>query len=277
MIAVVRLLFLAVILSVVAAACGNHANDGLRLTGSLIVNGPGMNGNIQANTKRVYALTGIVQGNNYTVRTVIAPGGTLTGDIYQTREDYLSSSPTLSTYPLVSNSTATCIHEVYFTAQSSGDHYLALGGVPGPDVNSLYVYDLRLLSSSVTTTLATAPTSTVYAGNTASIVAEYLHIYSGATVSPPGTYTVSLTSKSTSTLGNPQMFIYAGPSLTADSLLYSSISTSMDYTIHTIVSGGTTSVSSPVNAIPNVSFSASGPFILLKGNASVDYTLTIGP
>ena len=268
-----RHISLLLLLGAVLFGCGDHSTNGLKVTGDLLVNGPGVNGNVQANGRRVYAFRNVVAGNHYTVRTQIAPGGTLTGDIYENDQDCLNSGPTVTS--LVSHGTYTNIHEASFTALSSGDYFIALSGIPKPEVDSLYFYDLRLLSSSATTSFATAPTGTIIAANTTTITAGYVHLYSGSTVTPPGTYTVNLTSASTTTMGNPQMFIYGDPSLSTESLLSSSYSASSQYMITTYATNTFSTVESPVNEISGLPFSAGGPFILIKGYTTIEYTLTV--
>lgn len=274
-----RLLVSAVILCTVAAACGKHENNGVRMSGSLLVNGPAMNGSVQVNSKRLYLLPNIIAGNEYTLRTVIAAGGTLAGDVHASEQDYLNSVVTTSLTMVVSDPTYTytTVYETYFNAPASGNYIIALSGTPSATSatkDSLFFYDLQLLSSTVTTSFATAPTTTTaIAENTATITAGYSHIYSGATVTPSGVYTVSLRSQSTTTAGNPQMFIFADSMLKTSSLLYSSHATSIDYQITTFATP--TTAASLANEIANVPFSATGPFILLKGTTSIQYTITV--
>lgn len=268
-----RAVMMSILLCAGVAGCGDHTGSGSRVSGDVIVNGPGWNGNVQADgSRRVFALRNVIAGYNYTVRTQIAPGGTLAGDIYQNQQDYLNSGPTFTS--LVSHPTYTHIYEKNFTAPSSGDYYIALSG--NNPIGFLYFYDLRLLSSSVTTsfaTITTEPTATFIAENTALITPGYVHVYSGASLSSAGTYTVTVTSNSTTTLGNPQMFVYADSSLTAGSLLYSSYTTSTKYVIYTAASD--TTRESDFHDIPGIAFSAAGPYIMIKGYSSIQYTVTI--
>lgn len=266
--------FLALLTSVLLlAACGSNEQRGIRATGTLNVNANGWNGSVLVGTERIYAFSGIVAGNRYTVRALISPGGTLTGDIYENEAAYVNKAAPVAS--LVSDLTSTHVYEVYFQAPSSGTYLIAMGGTPkNTAIDQQFFYDLRIMSSDALTSFAT---TTLPATNTAFMEAGYVKIYSGATVTPEGTYTLSLTSKSTTTIGNPQIFVYADPTLTVPQLLYSAISGTMDYTVNTIASGVTTTAISQTNSIPNVTFSATGPYILLKGNSSIEYTITVGP
>ncbi len=262
-----------IILCSVVVACGSNQAKGFRVTGTLTVNGPGVNYGVLPGGTRVFALPGIVAGNHYRLRTQIAPGGTLAGIVYETQQAYLDSAPTITA--LASHPTYTYLYEADFTAPSTGSYLIALSGTPVSNVESLFFYDLRLLSSSETTTFAAAPTAPAVAANTASIAAGYVHIYSGSTISSAGSYTVSLTTAATTSISNPQLFVYADASLATDSLLYSSYATTEAYKIYSAASD--TTYDSQTNEIPDIAFSATGPFILIKGNASVEYTLTVSP
>lgn len=258
----------------VLAGCGSgNPSNSVRISGVLFTNEPGLDGNVQTGSKRLYGLSSIVAGNNYTVRTSIAPGGTLSGEIYQDVDGYLKSALTAS---LVSVPTHSYIYEVHFIAPASGNYVIALGGVPAANIGSQFFYGLRLLSSSATTSFTPALSPAVAAESTEYIQSQVCKVYSGATVSPPGPYTVTLTSKYTITSGVPHMFIYADRSLTVPSMLYSSLATSTDYLITTVSSGVTTTRLSQASSIPNVTFSATGPYILLQGNTATQYTLTVG-
>lgn len=268
-----RILSPLILLAAVLFGCADHTNDGIHATGSLIVNGLGWNGNVQVGSERIFTLKNIIEGNNYTVRTRIATAGTLTGTIYATEQDALDGGPVFAS--LVSHPTYSYLYEVNFTAPSSGDYYIALSGVPNTPIEFQYFYDLRLLSSSATTSFATAPTTTTIGGNTATLTAGYAHVYSGATLTSAGTYTVSVSSNATTTFENPQLYVYADSSLTTDSLLYSSYATTVDYQITKFALNTYTTVSSPVNEMPEIAFSATGPYILIKANSTTEYTLTV--
>ncbi|MDH4163534.1 MAG: hypothetical protein OEW15_12700 [Nitrospirota bacterium] len=265
--------FLALLTSVLLlSACGGNDHSGIRATGVLTVNGSGWNGSVLVGAQRIYAFSNIVANNRYTVRTMISPGGTLEGKIYASEADYKNNAAPIAS--LLADTVSTHVYEVFFQAPSTGTYYIAMSGTPNSTNDSQFFYDLRIMSADALTSFAT---TTVPASNTEFIQAGYVKIYSGVTVTPAGTYTVSVTSKSTTTIGNPQIFIYNDEKLTIPSLLYSAISSTMDYTVNTIVSGVSTSVSSQTNSIPNVPFTSAGPFILLKGNSAIDYTITVGP
>lgn len=254
------------------AACGNSDNSGIRVTANLLVNGAGVSGSVQEGTERFYVLQDLVAGNTYTLRTSIATdGGTLTMDVHRSEATYENAEPALVSAAPASRDPS--VYEASFVAQETGDYLISITGEPGQAIAYQYFYDLRLFSSNA---LASFTTTTIPAAATALIEAGTVKIYSGAAVTPAGTYAVSLTSKATSTLGNPQVFVFSDGSLTIDKLLYSSYSTTTAFMITTF-STGTTPSPSEVNAIPGVVFSGSGPFIMLKGSTTVEYTLTVGP
>jgi hypothetical protein len=138
--------------------------------------------------------------------------------------------------------------------------------------------------------LKTFTTPTSFTSGTVLIGPGSLHVYSGPSITPPGTYSISLfsmfTTSLTTTLSYPQMFVYSDKSLTIRSLLYSVTSTTTEFisaAFSTFPSGtnvySTTSTTAPSASavISNVTFTSNGPYILLRGAAQVNYTLTVGP
>ncbi len=272
--------------------------------GTLEVNGPGITGSVPVGTTRLYTLANIEVGRNYTVRTEIAtrgdgttPDGTLNVSIYKS-EDAFKSDPTNSVAILAPNANFPYVYEVNFTAQSSGNYVAAISGASQTIIDTQFFYDLRVMSadpdyrisfppnSSVTTTLqASSPT---VATNL-----DYMHVYSGGTItSSGGLYPVNLrvVSAITVTSAYPQLFVYGDPSLSIGSLLYSSVTDSMNFNITTFNPGtAPTTTFYPTNTlasgvtISSVPFtsptpsSSGSPFIVVRGTSAVSYVLTVGP
>lgn len=291
-----QLAFIAVLAAALASCKGNDGGGSLS-RGDLYPNGTETFGSVVEGGQCFYVLRNIKAGGSYTLRTQIAPGSTVRMDVYTSETAFKNgAAPILPDetpgYDLPPNDT---IHELVFSPVASGDYVVVLSGTAASDgFGTLYFYDLRLMTSA-NDYLKTLATSTLdplsFTSGTVLIGPGSLHVYSGPSVTPPGTYAISLfsmfTTSLTTTLSYPQMFVYSDNSLTIRSLLYSVTSTSTEFifsTFSTIPSGTnvystTTSTTVPVtnSVISNVNFTSNGPFILLRGAAQVNYTLTVGP
>jgi hypothetical protein len=291
----------------VAALLGcpkSHTGGGVRSLGNLIVNGTGFDGSVHVSTNVMYTLKNIHEGKRYTVRTEIGvlpvselPDGTLTMDIYSSVEAF-TSNPTV---PVASASPEHApnanIYEVYFLAPSSGDYVVVINGTSSTVITNQPFYNLRLMSADPdptavppVLTLFTNPTTTPFqAVQTTPLSPGTLNVYNGGDVASSGTYTISLVSSATTTLSNPQIFVYLDSSLTISSLMVSSIPTSTNFVVTRFSSGvpdtnGALQLDS--NIISDITFTSrtdssdpvGGPFIVLKGFVGlVTYTLTVGP
>lgn len=283
-----------VIISVLAAALAScKGNDGGSLSrGDLYPNGMETFGSVAEGGECFYVLRNIRVGGSYTLRTQIAPGSTVRMNVYTSETEYKNGAapfPPDETpgYDLPPNDT---IHEVVFTPLTPGDYVVVLSGTAASDgFGTLYFYDLRLMTSAGDY-LKTFTTPTSFTSGTVLIGPGSLHVYSGPSITPPGTYSISLfsmfTTSLTTTLSYPQMFVYSDKSLTIRSLLYSVTSTTTEFisaAFSTFPSGtnvySTTSTTAPSASavISNVTFTSNGPYILLRGAAQVNYTLTVGP
>ncbi|MDA8098373.1 MAG: hypothetical protein M0042_01955 [Nitrospiraceae bacterium] len=270
-------IFIVLLTSVMIAvlSCGTHHPGGPRSSGELFINGVGVSGSVQIDAKRYFTLRHLQTGSVYTVKTQIGQGNLLMS-IYTSEAAYLDNeSPVAEASPVAGDAT---YYEVSFTAPVDGDYVVVLSGTPGQEnMTAQFFYDLRILSGSALTSFAT---TTLPATATGTLIPGYVHVYSGATITPSGTYAVSLSlvTSGATTLSAPQIFVYSDNTLLTKSLLYSSIANSQQYRItEFLASGETTSYLSDTNSIPNVTVNTKGPFILLKGNVQVDYSLTVGP
>lgn len=284
-------------------ACAKKHTDGggLRSLGELNVNGPQFDGSVHEGTKVLYTLKGIHENQNYTLRTEIAlrpdgsstkPDGTLTVDIYPTADAFRNDpgSPLKSALALPAPNSN--IYEVNFDAPSASEYVVVLSGKSDSVPGIQFFYNLRLMSADPTVlssfTTATIPASAEQLVNP--LNPGYLNIYSGGTITPSGSYNITLVSNATATQVNPQIFVYLDSSLTVSSLMLSSIPTATGGFVITTFNAGdvvtTTELITNVNTnvISNVTFTnqaddgngVGGPFIVLKGVVSaVTYTLLI--
>jgi hypothetical protein len=278
---------------------------GLRSLGDLTVNGPQFDGSVHAGTKVLYTLKNIQEGKSYTLRTELSflqdaktPDGTLTADIYSSG-DAFATNPTAPLESAVPQPAPNAnIYEVYFKAPSSGDFVVVIDGKSSSIANIQFFYNLRLMSADPTAdprVLTSFTTPTIPASD-AQLVKPlnpgYLNIYNGGEVTPSGVYNITLESNATSTLVNPQIFVYQDSTLKVSSLMLSSIPTATEFVITSFNAGvpiTTNELGTNVNTnvISNVTFTnqaddsvnhIGGPFIVLKGLVSaVTYTLSIGP
>jgi len=277
---IVKLTVLAVLI-LGSAACAKSDNNGISSSGDIIVNGLGATGSVQGGLKRFYTLKNIISGQNYTIRTEIpllsdetTPDGTLTVDIYTSESAFKNGEPAELAVPALSDHKN--IYESNFTAASSGDYVIVLSGASLTTVDNQFFYELRLMSAAAAV-LRSFATPTVPASKTLTISSGYLHIYSGGAITPSGTYSIRLASTITSTIGHPQMFVYADDTLTINKLLYSSISTSEGFNISSFSGGAPVTLLQETDLISSVTFSGTGPFIVLKGISTGAYTLTVEP
>lgn len=291
-------------LALCLASCGKNSGTTTSL-GIITVDGPGLNGSVPIGTTRLYTLSNIVAGLNYTVQTEIAtkgtdttaPDGTLTVSIYESAAAF-SSDPTNSITVLTQNTNYPYIYEATINnAPSSGNYVAAISGVSQTIGDTQFFYDLRLMSASplyfapfITSATPTVPRSTP----STAINVGYLQVYSGGSLTLSGTYPVklvaSVTSATTTTAAYPQLFVYGDDSLKIDSLLYSAVTDSMNFNV-TVFSAGTASTLPPdpgnnltsgvtITGVPftSASVTATGsPFIVVKGTSNAQYTLTVGP
>ncbi len=278
-------------------SCGKSKNTSTSLA-TLHVNEPGIDGSVPKNTTRLYTLQGITAGLNYTVRTSIAtlgpdtttPDGTLTVNIYES-EDAYKSNPGAPFAALTPDASNPYIYELYFNAPSSGDYVAAISGISQTISDTQFFYDLRVMSASPPLylsqfTTAMTPTSPATSDHGIPINAGYLQIFSGGSLTLSGPFPIKLISSATTTITYPQMFVYSDASLKTASLLYSSVTDSMNFNIN-VFSGGTPSAlpTDPGNnigtgvgvTIPGVSFSSTSPFIVIKGTSNTTFEVDVGP
>jgi hypothetical protein len=274
------------------ASCGNsHTPTGPVPFGALSVNGISWTGNVETGSVRIYTLSSIKAGNQYLVRTVIAPGGKLHAAVYTSFFAYKAGDSPVAT----AQETAPNYYEAFIPATVSGEYVIVLIGTPSASSDSvLNFYDLRLMSASgsvltsfITPTLSSAFTVTGLARE------DQFSAVSGTFISSssPSSYTVLLTS-STLTISHPQMFIYRDNSLSLASLLYSAIATTdlqthtrefliSDFTSNpTLSTFASNSYFSTECSISNVSFPTGtwdGPFIMVRGVSRATYTLSVVP
>lgn len=272
------------------SACGESDHSVVSL-GDLIVNGAGRDGSVPAGKKQFYAAKYIKATEKYTVRSQIVSmpsdttggpvqaDGTLSVAVYASQSAYLNNeSPVKTAVPAGTN--FPYIFEAHFTAPSDGDYLIVISGASLTNSDKQFFYDLRIMSA--TTELSSFSTSTnppELAFDTQVLFSGDISVYSGASLTSSGTYTIRLTSQATTTSGYPHLFVYGDDRLTIESLLFSSISTSAGFTIREFSNGvlvNTTS-NAPDNIKSDVSFSASGPFFLVRGVSGAEYTLTVSP
>ncbi len=298
---IIQTAILAVLLFILTS-CGSSSTS--TSLGTLDVNGPGITGSVPAGTTRLYTLHNIVAGRNYTVRTTIAtygsgttaPDGTLTVSIY-TSEAAFKSDPTNSVAVLTPDTNYPYVYESYLTnLTSSGDYIAAISGKAQTVSDTQFFYDLRVMSAAppyLLSFVTTSVTTTMQASSpTVATNLDYMHIYSGGTLTLSGPYPVNLrvVSAITVTTAYPQLFVYGDPSLSIGSLLYSSVTDSMNFNITTFNPGtAPTTTVYPTNTlasgvtISSVPFtsptpsSSGSPFIVVRGTSAVSYVLTVGP
>ncbi len=276
--------------TVLLASCGGYKSSGPQPTAVLTVNGISVSSSVEIGSVRIYTLSNITSGNQYLLRTVIAPGGSLTASVYTSMSSYKAGEAAVVTaVGVVPNE----FYEASFTAASSGDYVVVLSGTPVSTADTaLYFYNLRLMSATGSA-LSTFQTPTVVpltsaATATGTVFPDSLIVYSGSTITPPSSPFYSITlSAATDTISYPQMFIYNDSSLSLESLLYSVITNTpfTEFTISnfasntTISTFPTTSLLASTATISAVSFptGSGGPFILLRGVSQATYTLTVGP
>jgi hypothetical protein len=295
----------AVLLLAALFACAKKHTEGagLRSLGNIAVNGPGFDGSVHADAKVLYTLNGILANQNYTLRTEIGllsdslkSDGTLTALIYASADDFRNNPDAVvaSAAPAVNNPN---IYEVNFTAQSSGDYVVVISGVNSV-LNVQFFYNLRLMSADPNadpTVLTRFTVTTVPALDehlSSPLNPGALNIYSGGTVTPSGDHSITLVSNATTTIANPQIFVYRDSTLTVSSLMLSSIPTVTEIVTTSFNAGvpvttSVTSINVNTNVISNVTFTnqaddninhVGSPFIVLKGAVSAaTYTLSIGP
>jgi hypothetical protein len=287
-----------VVLFLALAACSkSHQEEVIRPSGEIVANGPGADGSVHENTKIFFVLKNINKDQTYTLRasigqTVLSNGtstadGTLSIDIYESLNAYLSSATTVTSavtitlpYQNIQN-----IYEKTFTAgPSSGDYVAVIRGASLSTPGIQFFYDLRLMSAAVLTSFETSTLPILASAGTITpltIDPGYLNIFSGNSIPSSGAYSINLTSNSTTTQGYPQLFVFADATLSLGNILYSSYTTSTDFNVTNFVTSPTpTIVSSNTLAsgvtITGVNFSASGPYIVVKGIISAStYSLTI--
>ncbi len=281
------------------ASCGSSSTS--TSLGTLGVNGPGITGSVPAGTTRLYTLDNIFAGQNYTVRTTIAtlgsgttaPDGTLTVSIYES-EAAFKSDPTNSLTVLSPNANFPYIYEVNFDAPSSGNYVAAIKGASQSISDTQFFYDLRVMSASTPYLLNnlfinTSVTSTMpaYTGSI-SPNGDYIYIFSNETLSLSGLYPIKLlptpASAATITAAYPQLFVYRDQSLKIGSLLYSSVTNSMNFIITDFTSNPTGSAlpTDPNNNLASgvtitAQFSTGTPFIVVRSTGATSFELTVGP
>jgi hypothetical protein len=286
------LIVMIVLLSAALAACGDGAK-GPFSSGDLFVNGTGIDGGVNAGETRFYTLRDIKQGARYTVRTQIVTNTALDLEIYtsetsfksgQTKADAIVSRMVV-TGPSTTSSTE--YREAQFTATQNGDYVVVVGGAPAdPTHITQLFFDLRLMSASVLTNFTSTLPESI--DQERPIQAGEMKVYKGADTVSVSTHTISLslsTAPSTTT-AYPHVFVFADDTLSLGSLIRSSISTSTGFQISAFAAETSTSTTtltiletttSDSARILNVPFTTTGPYIVVKGNAALNYTLTIEP
>lgn len=287
----------AVMLFTALFACKTRTGEvALRSSGEITVNGPQFDGSVHEGTKVLYTLKGIHEKQNYTLRTEIAlksdgsstsSDGTLIVNIYSSADAFRNGQSPLKSADALPTPNSN-IYEVNFDAESSDDYVVVISpGKPGSVPGIQFFYNLRLMSADPTAnppvlssfTTVTIPASAEQLVNP--LNPGYLNIYSGGSVTSEGTFTVSLVSNATTTVANPQMFVYLDSTLTISTLMLSSIPTSADFVVTRFNGGVPDSANAEhkdADVISSVTFTNGGPFIVLKGVVSaVTYTLSIGP
>ncbi len=269
------------------AACGSSNISGA--LGTITVNGPGLSGTVPPDTTRIYTLAGIVQGRTYTLATeipgILQPDGSITSDgtltvlVYSSEDAYTSnSSPEpISVAP---SERYPYVYEGYFTAAQSGDYVAALSGTSSTSSYFQFFYNLKLMSADPIL-LTSFATPTFLAVN-ATLNTGVSTVFNGGAVTQSGIYSLRLSSNSTSTLGYPQLFVYANNTLETESLLYSSVTDSMHFEITSFLTPTDSGITIPlpVDVISGVTLTSmsNGPYIVVTGIGNpVAYTLSIGP
>ena len=296
----IRQFALFAILAAVLASCKGNAHSQLYSHGDLYANSPGIIDTVSVGGPVLYMLRNIRENVNYSLRTQIAPGSTVQMDVYVSQAAFDNGEAAISSTAMAYLPPYDTTPEMVFITLSSGDYALVVSGIaasPGFDV--IYMQDLRLLSAGQDY-LSTLTTSTVdpasYTSGTVAISPGYQQVYSGSSITVPGTYTISLystfASATTATISYPQLFVYGDSygdrELTIRNLLYSVTSNSTEFIFSSFVTSTTTdtnvyststTTTYPVSSavISNVTFTGNVPFILLKGVAQVDYILTVSP
>ena len=280
------------------SACSHGSNS--KSLGTLIVNSGGISGSVPAGTSRVYTLSNLTADLQYTLRTSLTDT-LLSFAVYTSEAVYEShgtpvTAPTPTSYTFVSSIDASyptsTFFEVYFKAPESGNYVVVLSAPTTTTNLDQFFYDLRLMSSDVTQTLST-PTTT----NTA--VGGVLHIYNGGLLQSTKVNTAQnvdisfhVDSAATTTSSCPQVFIYRDSSLLMKSLLYSLVTdttgtfgkfgfspngsnavTFMQIKNSILISDLTSSVT--ITSMPFTSGTSTGPFIMIKGTATLNYYLTL--
>ncbi len=285
-------LFTLAAVAVLLSSCGGYTSPGPQSTAVLTVNGTSVSSSVEIGSVRIYTLSNIIAGNQYLLRTVIAPGGALTASVYTSMSSYKAGEPPVVTaVGVVPNN----FYEASFTATTSGDYVVVLSGTPvSTAYTALYFYNLRLMSATGSA-LSPLATNTVDpstgATTTGSISPDTIVVYSGASITPsPKSYSITLTA-ATDTISYPQMFIYNDSSLSLLSPLLYSVVTNTPFTAFTISDFSLNSISTPSTfptatpillttaTISAVSFptGSGGPFIMLRGVSQATYTVQIGP
>ncbi len=275
---IIEALAVLVAVAFLVSSCRGSQKPGPQPFGVLIVNGPAANGGVELGGVRIYTLAGIIAGDRYLVRTSVAPGGILQASVYTSLSAYKTGVPPLATATAVAQDN----YEIPFTATETGDYVVVLSGIPSSTAfNTLSFFNLRVMSASVLSTFETPTVTASPATATGTVFPDSFVVYSGATITPPGTYSILLTS-STLTISYPQMFIYADDSLSLGSLLYSVIASSTSFTVYSGFQSGGTPTTIPLFSTPSssstvtsVTFTGGGPFILLRGVSQATFTLEV--
>ncbi len=297
------------------SSCGKK-NETTASLATLAIDQSGIDGSVPINRTRLFTLQGITAGLNYTVRTSIAtlgtdttaPDGTLTVSLYESEAAYNNNraNPVIVLTP---NANFPYIYEVNFNAPSSGDYVAAINGISQTIPDSQSFYDLRVMSADPIYLVPFASTMTSTMGAASSLITTLtpgaLNVYSGGSVTllsggsvtTSGYFPIKIIpdplSTITSTVAFPQLFVYKDSSLSINSLLYSTYTSTMEFFVTDFVSNptGTPPITPDSNlnnlssglTISNVLFtsatasSSGGPFIVIKGTSASHYYLTVGP
>jgi len=280
------------------AACGK-SQASLSL-GGVEVNGPSISGNVPVGTKRLYTLLNLHQNEFYTVRTQIAtlgtgtttPDGTLTVSIYSSESAYLSDPTTSVTVLTPATPNYPYLYEAYFQALAPGDYVAVIGGQSISVSNLQFFYDLRVMSAdpnspAAISSLTPFQGTTIPTQQAVAINPDNIQVYNGGILNPPGTHTLNLKSTVTSTGAYPQLLVYSDSTLKVESLLFSSITDSVNFNVTQFIGGVATPLpANPTNSIasgvtitgvPFTSGTTTGsPFIVVRGIFPNVYTLSVG-
>jgi len=272
-------------------ACSNGKSS--VSSGTININGPGISGTVPAGATKLFTMQGITQGEAYTIQTTIplmtlpdgslVSDGTLTVTIYSSESAYssnLPAEPIAVTPSIISPGT----YEGYFTATSTGDYVAVLEGASSSIPSEQFFYGLRIMSAAppyITSSL----TPTILAQNY-QVYPDYQVVYNGASVSPSGTYSLTLYSSVTATGAYPQLFVFNDATLETESLLYSATTTSYYFVVTDFTTNPPTTLPPDPNAtlltgvtIKGISFTSGGPYILVRGISTVlaTYTMYVTP